>query len=103
MSAKERVRANIYKELLSTEKKKNSRYSKLSLSIVFVGIIGLTGYQRNLDTILKEKEMVSNLTNNSTVANKIVIDEFFANETFNKRNPKVKMETKNLFDIDFKS
>ena len=102
MSAKERVRANIYKELLETEKKKNSRYSKVSLSLVFVGIIGLVGYQ-NLDLDMNEKRMVFNLTNNVAVNDKILIDEFFANEKFNKRKQEVKIETKNLFDLDLKS
>ena len=102
MSAKERVRANIYKELLETEKKKNSRYSKVSLSLVFVGIIGLVGYQ-NLDLDMNEKRMVFNLTNNIAVNDKILIDEFFANEKFNKRKQEVKIETKNLFDLDLKS
>ena len=102
MSAKERVRANIYKELLETEKKKNSRYSKVSLSLVFVGIIGLVGYQ-NLYLDTNEKRMVFNLTNNVAVNDKILIDEFFANEKFNKRKQEVKIETKNLFDLDLKS
>ncbi len=102
MSAKERVRANIYKELLETEKKKNSRYSKVSLSLVFVGIIGLVGYQ-NLYLDTNEKRMVFNLTKNVAVNDKILIDEFFANEKFNKRKQEVKIETKNLFDLDLKS
>ena len=102
MSAKERVRANIYKELLETEKKKNSRYSKVSLSLVFVGIIGLVGYQ-NLYLDTNEKRMVFNLTKNVVVNDKILIDEFFANEKFNKRKQEVKIETKNLFGLDLKS
>ena len=102
MSVKERVRANIYKELLETEKKKNSRYSKVSLSLVFVGIIGLVGYQ-NLYLDTNEKRMVFNLTKNVAVNDKILIDEFFANEKFNKRKQEVKIETKNLFDLDLKS
>ncbi len=102
MSAKERVRANIYKELLETEKKKNSRYSKVSLSLVFVGIIGLVGYQ-NLYLNTNEKRMIFNLTKNVAVNDKILIDEFFANEKFNKRKQEVKIETKNLFDLDLKS
>lgn len=38
MSPKERVRANIYKELLRQEKAKNKKISMMSICFIFVGI-----------------------------------------------------------------
>lgn len=44
MSPKERVRANIYMELLKQEKAKNKRMSMFSVCFLFVGIVASSAY-----------------------------------------------------------
>ena len=43
-SPKERVRANIYKELLEQEKQRNKKLSVVSVSVFLLGVFATSGY-----------------------------------------------------------
>lgn len=43
-SPKERVRANIYKELLEQEKRRNKKLSVVSVSVFLLGVFATSGY-----------------------------------------------------------
>lgn len=49
MSPKDKVRANVYKELLRQEKSKNKKLSVMSVGVFFVGIFATSTYN-NLNT-----------------------------------------------------
>ena len=45
LSPKDRVKANIYKELFEQEKRKNKRKSLFSISLFFLGVFTSSTYQ----------------------------------------------------------
>lgn len=51
MSPKEKVRAEIYRNLLNEEKRKNKNMSVFSVGLFFVGIIGGTGYTSLVNSV----------------------------------------------------
>lgn len=107
MSPKDRVKANIYKNLLEEEKAKNKRYGKLSVSLFLVGVLGTTGYyniiKENLFNTSKNSVMV--FDKNSEISNdskeKIEIDHFFSKELF--KNKEIEIDTHQVFGFDFQS
>ncbi len=63
MSPKERVRANIYKNLLEEEKRKNKKMSMFSVGLFFVGIVTMSTYN----------SLVKTVPNNTTINNENII------------------------------
>ncbi|WP_297598121.1 hypothetical protein [uncultured Cetobacterium sp.] len=59
VSPKERVRANIYKNLLEEEKKKNKKISFVSLSIFVVGVFTGTSYDLIKRNIIPAEQFVA--------------------------------------------
>ena len=100
MSAKERVRANIYKALLEEEKRRNKRMSIFSVGLFFVGIVTMSTYNSlvknipspdvNANTVavttkVNREELITNMYDSSNVAGKKTIelnpDELFIYNT----------------------
>ncbi|MGL4534641.1 MAG: hypothetical protein ACRC0V_08685 [Fusobacteriaceae bacterium] len=107
MSPKDRVKANIYKNLLQEEKAKNKRYGKMSASLFLVGILGTTGYfnmiKENIFNNSRNSIMVfdktAEIAENKKV--KIEIDHFFSKELF--KNREIEVNTQQVFGFDFQS
>lgn len=105
MSPKDRVRANIYKELFEEEKKRNKRYKTVSLSLFFVGILGTSSYynfiRENFVTVTGKHIVVIKETEKDN-GEKIKLDDFFNKEFFSEEN-KIDIDTKHVFGFDFQS
>lgn len=107
MSPKDRVRANIYKELLNEEKVKNKRYMRASLSLFLVGIITSTSYhtfiKENVTQNMNSGVMVFNknvdLSSQDKENNKMEIDRFFTKEIFNEK--KIEVNTDQVFGYEY--
>ncbi|MGL4403873.1 MAG: hypothetical protein ACRCTS_09190 [Fusobacteriaceae bacterium] len=108
MSPRDRVKANIYKNLLEEEQNKNKRYRKVSLSLFFVGVLGTSSYYNFL-----KNEVVSQFTGkhivilkNSPVESKktekIELEDFFNAKIF-EDNQKINIDTEHVFGFDFQS
>ncbi|HEY4534081.1 MAG TPA: hypothetical protein VIG61_08005 [Fusobacterium sp.] len=54
-SPKERVRANVYKELLKQEKRRNQKLSIVSVSVFLLGIFASSGYNALYRTSIGEE------------------------------------------------
>lgn len=99
MSPKERVRANIYKNLLEEEKRKNKRMSAFSVGLFLVGVVTMSTYNTMFKPVstndaeansiilskVNEDAFVTSMYNNSGIINKKVVelnpDELFAFDT----------------------
>jgi hypothetical protein len=108
MSPRDRVKANIYKNLLEEEQNKNRRYRKVSLSLFFVGILGTSSFYSFLKnegvSQLSGKHIVI-LKNNpveSKKTEKIELEDFFNAKIF-EDNQKINIDTEHVFGFDFQS
>lgn len=108
MSPRDRVKANIYKNLLEEEKNKNQRYRRVSLSLFFVGILGTSSYYNFLknDAVsqLNGRHIVvlKNSPVESKKTEKIELDDFFNAKIF-EENQKINIDTEHVFGFDFQS
>ena len=68
MSPKERVRANVYKDLLEEEKSRNKKMSIFSVGLFFVGMVTVSTYNLFLDK-------PNTLNNTSSVASMVQVDK----------------------------
>ncbi|MGL4254458.1 MAG: hypothetical protein ACRCU6_02045 [Fusobacteriaceae bacterium] len=108
MSPRDRVRANIYKNLLEEEQSRSQRYRRVSLSLFFVGIFGTSSYYNFLknDTAseLTGKHIVilKNSPVESKKTEKIELEDFFNAKIF-EDNQKINIDTEHVFGFDFQS
>ena len=107
MSPKDRVKANIYKNLLEEEKAKNKRYGKISASLFLVGILGTTGYFNIIKENVFDRSRSSIMVFDKTAEiiedakEKIEIDHFFSKDIFQSRE--IEIDTHQVFGFDFQS
>ena len=101
VSPKDRVKANIYKQLFEEEKKKNKRKSIFSLTLFFIGVFTNSAYQ----TLVKEVPMKSTISYavNKTVTSidrkaDISMEHFFDESFFDDK--KIEINTDDLFGLD---
>lgn len=94
MLPKERVRANIYKQLLQEEKQKNRRKSYISVSIFVIGIFAGSLY--NLNPINKvpglEVKTSSRVTSSDKLQQNKTIDQYFAKESITVEKEELKAD-----------
>lgn len=101
-SPKDRVKANIYKELFEQEKRRSKRKSIFSLSLFFLGMIASSTYQ----TSFKETPIESTLDyalNTNTVKvndkkNDLSMEHFFSSNFFDDK--KIEIDADDLFGLD---
>lgn len=103
MSPKDRVKANLYKQLLEEEKVKNKRYMKASASLFFIGILSTASYnsfikEEMVQKVSSEGVMVIDRNLDKTDRDKIEIDKFFSKEIFN--NKKIELDTEQVFGYE---
>lgn len=103
MSPKDRVKANLYKQLLEEEKVKNKRYMKASVSLFFIGIISTTSYNSFIKQEISQKMandgiMVISKNTDKQEREKIELDSFFSKEIFNEQ--KIELDTEQVFGYD---
>lgn len=94
MSPKERVRVNIYKQLLKEEKQKNRRKSYLSISVFVIGIFAGSVYNlvpNNNMPGLEIKTSSNNSVNNNIQQNK-AIDEYFNRKSISMEKEEIKAD-----------
>lgn len=102
VSPKDRVKANIYKELFEEEKRKNKRKSLFSVSLFFLGIFTSSTYQM----MTRETPMETTINyaiNKATPGierrkNDLSMEHFFSNNFFDDR--KIEINTDELFGLD---
>ncbi|MBP6063316.1 MAG: hypothetical protein KBE73_04810 [Fusobacteriaceae bacterium] len=103
MSPKDRVKANLYKQLLEEEKVKNKRYMKASVSLFFIGIISTTSYNSFIKQEISQKMandgiMVISKNVDKQEKEKIELDSFFSKEIFSEKN--TELDTEQVFGYD---
>lgn len=90
MSPKDKVKANIYKELLLQEKQKHKKYVKASLSVFLVGIISVSSYHNHIKSGATRESSIMLIRNGKIVEaernNKIDLDHLYSRELFEKKN-----------------
>lgn len=98
-SPKEKIRANIYKELLIQEKRKNKNKTLYSLSLFFLGIAASSTYQVMINKTnaiypqyVIDKEKVNE--NNKD----LFMQHFFESDLFNER--KIELNADTLFGLE---
>lgn len=93
MSPKERVRANIYKQLLTEEKQKNKKKSYLSISVFVIGIFAGSIYNFIPNNKMPgfEIKTSSNSNNNVSQENK-TIDEYFNGKSVSIEKEEIKAD-----------
>lgn len=101
-SAKDRVRANIYKQLLEEEKSKGKRKGLFSLSLFVLGMFTSSTYQvitrvNPLDKAVNYAVMNTVAQNTSSKKNDLSIEHFFNNNLFDDK--KVELNTDELFGL----
>lgn len=102
VSPKDRVRANIYKELLAEEKRKGKRKSLFSLSLFLLGMFTSSTYQ--MITRENPVEATVNYAVNKVVPsvekkkNDISMEHFFSDNFFDDK--KIELNTDELFGLD---
>ncbi|MGL4687345.1 MAG: hypothetical protein ACRCVS_01515 [Fusobacteriaceae bacterium] len=104
MSPKDKVRANIYKNLLQEEKTRSKRYLKASFSLFLVGVISSTSYHTFIKSSVEKINpsiMVFNKDKMSNDSDKIEIDHFFTKDIF--KSEKIEINTDQVFGFDFQS
>lgn len=102
VSPKDRVKANIYKELFEQEKRKNKRKSLFSVSLFFLGIFTSSTYQM----LVRETPIESTLNyaiNKSTpkinnTKNDLSMEHFFSSNFFDDK--KIEIDADELFGLD---
>lgn len=102
VSPKDRVKANIYKELFEQEKRKNKRKSLFSISLFFLGIFTNSTYQMLVSETPIESPLNyavnSNITKTSTKKNDLSLEHFFNSNFFEDK--KIEMNADELFGLD---
>ncbi|WP_294704363.1 hypothetical protein [uncultured Fusobacterium sp.] len=102
VSPKDRVKANIYKELFEEEKRKNKRKSLFSVSLFFLGIFTSSTYQM----LVRETPIEStiNYAVNKSVTGverkkiDLSMEHFFSNNFFDDK--KIEINADELFGLD---
>lgn len=108
MSPRDRVKANIYKNLLEEEQKRSQRYRKVSLSLFFVGIIGTSSYYHFLKSDViselggKHIVILKNSPIETEKSEKIKLEDFFDGKIFEDEQ-KINIDTEHVFGFDFQS
>lgn len=94
MSPKERVRVNIYKELLKEEKQKNRRKSYLSVSVFVIGIFAGSIYNLVPNNNIPGLEIKTSSTGNisSNVQQNKTIDEYFNGKSISLEKEEIKAD-----------
>lgn len=94
MSPKERVRANIYKELLKEEKQKNRRKSYLSVSVFVIGIFVGSIYNLVPNNNVPGLEIKTSSTGNisSNVQQNNTVDEYFNGKSISLEKEEIKAD-----------
>lgn len=105
MSPKDKVRANVYRELLAQEKTKNKKLSTLSVGVFFIGIFAVSTYNNfttkkvenyaAIDTNITKLVGEENLATKTTTAFNSV-DEYF--NTSNDKTIEVNPDEFFVFD-----
>lgn len=94
-SPKEKVRANIYRELFMEEKKKNKRNTVFSLSLFVLGVFTSSAYQMITSPLVNTQNFAMH---NATKKENISIDHFFNKNLF--EDNKVELNTDDLFGLE---
>jgi hypothetical protein len=94
MSPKERVRVNIYKELLKEEKQKNRRKSYLSVSVFVIGIFAGSIYNLVPNNNIPGLEIKTSSTGNisSNIQQNKTIDEYFDGKSISLEKEEIKAD-----------
>ncbi len=102
VSPKDRVKANIYKELFEEEKRKNKRKSLFSLSLFFLGVFTSSTYQTIMQDIPMESTVNFVVNKGASTFDRkkvdISMEHFFSNNFFDDK--KVELSTDELFGLD---
>lgn len=102
VSPKDRVRANIYKQLLEEEKRKGKRKSLFSVSIFLLGVFTSSTYQMLINE--SPIETTINYAVNKSVVNTdkrkmdLSMEHFFSSNFFDDK--KIEIDTDELFGLD---
>lgn len=97
-SPKERVRANIYKQLLEEEKRKGKRKSYLSISLFIFGMITSFTYKTFTDEKIISPSL--NVAKEDTIkhsGNELTMEHFFNTDYFEDK--KLELTTEELFGL----
>ncbi|WP_410208181.1 hypothetical protein [Fusobacterium sp.] len=101
-SPKDRVRANIYKQLLAEEKSKGKKRGLFSISLFVLGMFTSSTYQMiTRDNPLERATnyaVATAITQADKKKNDLSIDHFFDNNLFDDK--KVEINTDELFGLD---
>ena len=102
VSPKDKVKANIYKELFEQEKRKNKRKSLFSISLFFLGIFTSSTYQMivretPIDSTLNYA-MNTDITKINTKKNDLSMEHFFSSNFFDDK--KIEIDADELFGLD---
>ena len=102
VSPKDKVKANIYKELFEQEKRKNKRKSLFSVSLFFLGIFTSSTYQMLISETPIESTLnyAINKTTNKVSYGKsdLSLEHFFNPNFFDDK--KIEIDTDELFGLD---
>lgn len=102
MSPKDRVKANLYKQLLQEEKAKNKRYVKASVSVFLVGIVSVSSYKGYIkEELTASPIMVIQKGQVVEKRNKVDLDAFYSRDILDKK--KVEIDTDQVFGFDQQS
>lgn len=99
-SPKERVRANIYKQLLQEEKNRSKKRRLFSLSLFVLGMFTSSTYQifvRELPSKPANYVALNKVMNSDTKKDDISIEHFFNNNLFEDK--KIDLSTDELFGL----
>lgn len=101
-SPKERVRGNIYKQLLAEEKRKGKKRTWFSLSLFVLGMFTSSTYQMiTRDNPLERATnyaVATAISQSDKKKSDLSIDHFFDNNLFDDK--KVELNTDELFGLD---
>lgn len=100
VSPKDRVKANIYKELFEQEKRKNKRKSLFSISLFFLGVFTSSTYQMVVRETPVESTLNYALNTNkvNTKKNDLSLEHFFNSNFFDDK--KIEIDADELFGLD---
>ena len=91
LSPKDRVKANIYKELFEQEKRKNKRKSLFSISLFF--LVRETPIESTLNYAIN-----TSIPKINTKKNDLSMEHFFSSNFFDDK--KIEIDTDELFGLD---
>lgn len=106
MSPKDRVKTNIYKQLLEEEKIKNKRYLRASVSLFLIGVVSTTSYRSFIKEDLGGKINLQptiivnkNLAMDSEEKEKVDLDHFYSKDILS--NKKIELDDDQVYGYDY--